>query len=84
MDNLSEPAMEAERTLLRTIKTRRGKLCALTRKKNEVLQMMKTNEPKENVKTHVDTFNELLAEFMELQVTVQRKRRIMIIGMSPS
>ena len=71
MEVFSDQAIEEERRLLQAIKMRRGKLSALTRKKNDVIHMIKTNEDNGNVRKHVDSFNELLSNFMELQVTVQ-------------
>ena len=71
MESDIDQVVDPEMKLLQTIKSRRGRLGAATRKKNEVLHMMKTNEDKENVSKHVDTFNELLKNFMDLQVDVQ-------------
>lgn len=47
MESLGE-----ERELLRTIKARRGKLCAVTRKKNEIINMVKINKEKDVVQRH--------------------------------
>ncbi|KAK0142765.1 hypothetical protein N1851_019297 [Merluccius polli] len=71
MESDTDQGVDPERKLLQTIKSRKGKLGALTRKKNEVLHMIKTNEDKENVSKHLDTFNKLLTNFMDLQVDVQ-------------
>lgn len=66
-----DDALADERKLLKLIGTRRGKLGALTRKSNDIKSLIDDDGNKEIVDSHVEAFNALLAEFMELQVSVQ-------------
>ncbi len=69
MDEGSE-GMEEER-FFKLLAKRRGKLGALTRKQNEINNLIEAGENKETVIVQVEKFNCILAEFMELQVAVQ-------------
>ena len=53
------------------LRTRRGKLSFLTRKRNEIETCIQAGESKEVVSKHMETFNHYLEKFMELQVSVQ-------------
>lgn len=69
MDEGSE-GKEEER-FFKLLAKRRGKLGALTRKQNEINNLIEAGENKETVIVQVEKFNCILAEFMELQVAVQ-------------
>lgn len=60
-----------ETLLIKTIASRRGKLGVLTRKKNEINNLLEAGENKETINKHVEVFNNCLGDFMELQVAVQ-------------
>lgn len=71
MDDVAEKAIMDERELFKLLASRRGKLGALTRKQNEINAAIEAGENKETVAKHVETFNSVLADFMELEVSVQ-------------
>lgn len=66
-----EQDIAEERELFKLIATRRGKLGALTRKRNEVNKLIEAGQDKETVMKQIDLFDGSLAEFMSLQVSVQ-------------
>ena len=59
-----------EEQLYKLIGSRRAKLGMVTRKKNEILEMMKSGTV-DDVLSAFDAFHNVLSEFMELQVNVQ-------------
>ena len=67
---MSVTGRAAETLLIKAIASRRGKLCVLTHKKNEINALLETGESKENVRKHAEVFNKYVEEFIELQNTV--------------
>ena len=68
-----DPDQEAleEKVLFKLIATRRGKLGVLTRKINEIDNLIKHGLPKETVKELVTAFQGYLEDFANLQASVQ-------------
>lgn len=64
--------IEKERELFKLINKRRGKLSALTRKRNEIDAYIEAGESKQVVSEHMDLLNTYLEQFMQLQVDVQK------------
>lgn len=71
MDEQDE-GFQKERELFNLIKRRRAKLGVLTRKRNDIHALIDAGELKPSIDEHMKTFNNYLAEFMELQSSVQR------------
>lgn len=69
-DAAAEDAAAAERELFSLMGTRRGKLGALTRKSNTITALMKDGN-KETAEKQLNELDALLAEFMQLHVSIQ-------------
>ena len=63
--------IEKEKTLFKLIGTGRGRLRALTRKRNEIVALMEAGDTREEVKESVLYFLGYLKGFIELQETVK-------------
>ena len=63
--------IQKEKELLKLIRTRRGKLSVLTRKRNEIDELIQTGHSNEVVEPQLATFHAYLDEFMKAQVNVQ-------------
>lgn len=60
---IAEKAIMDEKELFKLLASRRGKLGALKRKRNEINAAIEAGENKETVAKHVETFNTVLADW---------------------
>ncbi|TKS65758.1 hypothetical protein D9C73_028515 [Collichthys lucidus] len=70
-EELTEEDYERERELSKFIGSRRGKLGALTRKRNEINVLIESGEDNQTIIRQLELFDKSLNEFYNIQATVQ-------------